>query len=79
MTTVTQANANEVYLQHSEKKKHYVQPDGVLAKLRWRAWIWLQTTFALSMMEAWEIIVICGICLYSIRLTTNYRRSVFSV
>lgn len=44
---------------HSDKKKQYEQPDGFFAGLIWRLWIKTKVTFALSMMEPWEIIIIC--------------------
>lgn len=43
----------------SNKKKEYVQPDGFFASSLWRLWIKTKTTFALSMMEPWEILLIC--------------------
>ncbi|PAV17159.1 hypothetical protein PNOK_0722300 [Pyrrhoderma noxium] len=42
----------------SNKKKEYVQPDGFFASSLWRLWIKTKTTFALSMMEPWEILLI---------------------
>lgn len=50
---------SEVHPLHAEKKRQFVQPEGFLRRLIWRAWIWLSTTFALSFMEPWEIILIC--------------------
>ncbi|EJC98059.1 uncharacterized protein FOMMEDRAFT_32255 [Fomitiporia mediterranea MF3/22] len=42
----------------STKKKMYEQPEGFIAKTLWRLWMKTKATFAFSMLEAWEIILI---------------------
>ncbi|KAH8114484.1 hypothetical protein DFH11DRAFT_1594743 [Phellopilus nigrolimitatus] len=44
--------------QESDRKKKYKQPSGLVSGFIWRIWIWTETTFALSLMEPWEIILI---------------------
>ena len=35
------------------------QPKGAIAKVAWRIWVWISTTFALSMTEPWEHVIVC--------------------
>ncbi|OCB84990.1 hypothetical protein A7U60_g7945 [Sanghuangporus baumii] len=44
----------------SSKKRgyQYQQPEGLIAGFFWRLWMKLTTTFALSMLETWEIVLI---------------------
>lgn len=47
-------NAEEKYMTPLIRK-----PKGKVAVFFWRIWIWLSTTFALSIMEPWELVLVC--------------------
>ncbi|KAH9830210.1 uncharacterized protein C8Q71DRAFT_717379 [Rhodofomes roseus] len=52
----------------------YRAPRGKLAVFLWRRRIWIETTFALSMMQPWEkVVVVCmGCLLLGLFATTGY-------
>ncbi|KAI5119052.1 hypothetical protein M0805_005918 [Coniferiporia weirii] len=53
--------ASQEVWRETERKKKYKQPSGLVANAAWRVWIWTETTFALSLMEPWEIFLIFAI------------------
>jgi len=46
----------------------YQPPKGVVGGFVWRRRVWLETTFALSMMQPWEKVVV--VCFFSILFAT---------
>ncbi|EJD07823.1 uncharacterized protein FOMMEDRAFT_137984 [Fomitiporia mediterranea MF3/22] len=46
------------YPKEGEKKKMYKEPDTPYAALLWRLYMWITTTFALSVMEPWEKLLV---------------------
>jgi len=49
--------------QHQEKyvRPLIQEPKGIVAKFFWRIWIFISTTFAFSMMEPWEHILVFAV------------------
>lgn len=57
--TTEQALSSTIMKETSGKRIHYKEPEGFVARLFWRLWMKFSVTFALSMMETWEIALIC--------------------
>ena len=45
----------------------YKEPEGLIARFFWRLWTKFTVTFALSMLESWEIALICKKAPFSFR------------
>lgn len=41
-------------------KAQYKEPEGVIARFFWRLWIKISVLMAFSMLETWEIALICA-------------------
>ncbi|KIM24992.1 hypothetical protein M408DRAFT_331465 [Serendipita vermifera MAFF 305830] len=48
----------------NQRKQRYPAPKSGLGKLLWRKKMWVESTFALTMLERWEKILVAGLVLF---------------